>query len=563
VDRSPSEVGEAAAEAHSSPEPAEGIPEFAPGAPGLPDNPGPENELVELAPVNDSSLGAVDKGAQPPASTLLRWAQHIPLVVMMWLYAVHFGRITVALLRVFGQPAYDMAMPDQGVWLLSRFHDPFLTVAGRNLFGDHATFIYLLLVPVYWVYPHTAVLLVVQAALQAAGAIPVYLLARHLLKSTVMATGLAAAYLLNPVLQQTDFEQFHVEAFETPLLALAIYAAVVWRPRLLVVSVALVLCCKEDAALYTFPVALWVVFRRDRRLGSACIAASAAVAAFDNLFLIPTLLGYTSAHGGRLPFGGLGGLWRTAVRQPGQLWAYLVSNGRPWYVWQMVFSAGFVFLAAPEVAAIGVFQLGTNVVSSFGYQHEIPYHYSMPIVAVLVCGSVYAVSRLRSTLHRYVATSVVVLSALWSCVLWGAAPFSDFAAHAPLTDTPSLNATRHLLAKIPPTAVVSAVYEFVPALDHRTEIYMWPNPFYQSYYGNPKYDGTYWPFSSTVQYLVLPACLACDQGSSNSVAVFDKISSQFREVAATPSFALYKRVAPPPSRTPPLRSYPEPAQTSR
>ena len=43
--------------------------------------------------------------------------------------------------------------------------------------------------------------------------------------------------------------------------------------------------------------------------------ASAAVAAFDNLFLIPALIGYASAHGGRLPFGGLGGTLR-AIRTP-------------------------------------------------------------------------------------------------------------------------------------------------------------------------------------------------------------------------------------------------------
>ena len=164
---------------------------------------------------------------------MLGWAAYLPLAILVTAYAVHFSDVTVAMLRSFQQPAYDMAMPDQGIWLLSRFHDPFLTVAGRDLFGDHPSFIYLSLVPFYWVYPHTAVLLVAQASLQAAGAIPIYLLARHLLRSSLLATLLAAAYLLSPVLQQTDLEQFHVEAFETPLVALAIYAGVVWRPQAL------------------------------------------------------------------------------------------------------------------------------------------------------------------------------------------------------------------------------------------------------------------------------------------------------------------------------------------
>jgi uncharacterized membrane protein len=469
------------------------------------------------------------------------WVTYLPLAVLTIAYAVYFSDVTVGMLRAFQQPAYDMAMPDQGIWLLSRFHDPFLTVAGRNLFGDHPSFVYLLLVPFYWVYPHTSVLLVAQATLQAAAAIPIYLLARHLLRNWVLATLLAAAYLLSPVLQQTDLEQFHVEAFEAPLLALGIYAAVVWRPRLFLVCIALLLLCKEDAALYTIPLAAWVGFRRDRQIAVIALVASACVAAFDNLFLIPALIGYASAHGGRLPFGGLGGTLRTALRRPGQFWTYLTSQGRPWYLWQMGFSAGLVFLIAPEVAAIALLELGANVISAFGYQHEILYHYSMPLVAVLLCGTVYAISRLRTAVAQRVATGFVVVCALWACMFWGAAPFSNDRVAAPATNTPALTGVRQLMADIPPNAVISVVENFVPALDHRTGIYMWPNPFHQVYYGNPKYDTREWPFATKVQYLLLPACISCDGGTSPWLSVFEEIIPQFRVVARTNDDVLYKR----------------------
>ena len=202
------------------------------------------------------------------------------------------------------------------------------------------------------------------------------------------------------------------------------------------------------------------------------------------------------------------------VRTPGQFWSYITSQDRPWYLWQMSFSTGLVWLAAPEIAAICVLQLAVNVVSDFGYQHQILYHYTMPLVPALICGTVYAISRLRTVKRRQVATAVVLLCALWSCILWGASPFSDIKPIIPGANTPTFVSDRQLLSKVPPNAVVSAVEEFVPDLDHRTRVYMWPNPFHQAYYGNPKYDGTDWPFSSQVQYLVLPACIACNQGSS-------------------------------------------------
>jgi uncharacterized membrane protein len=471
------------------------------------------------------------------------WCKHLPVAIFATIYAVHFSMITVAMLHAYEQPAYDMAVPDQGIWLLSRFHDPFLTVAGRNLFGDHPSFIYLSLVPVFWVYPHTAALLVVQSMLMASAAIPIYLLGRYLLHSSFLATCLAVAYLLNPALQQTNLEQFHVEAFETPLLALGIYAAVRWRPRLFIVCIALILACKEDSALYAIPLALWVALRRDRKIGSVLIGASVAVAGFDNLLLVPALIGYASAHGGRLPFGGFGGTLRAIIRTPGQFWTYIVSQGRPWYLWQMGVSAGLAFLVVPEIAAIGILQLAVNVISSDGYQHQILYHYSMPLVSILICGTVYAISRLHTPTRRLAATVVVLFCALWSCITWGAAPFSDVHPIIPGANTPTFVADRQLLSKIPPNAVVSAVEEFVPALDHRTKIYMWPNPFHQAYYGNPAYDGTDWPFSSTVQYLVLPSCLACDQGSSSWVPTFSKVASQFRLIAQNSNYKLYERRA--------------------
>ena len=293
--------------------------------------------------------------------------------------------------------------------------------------------------------------------------------------------------------------------------------------------------------MYTVPLALWVLLRRNRNVGAVLIGASALMAAFDNIFLVPALIGYASAHGGRLPFGGFTGTLRTIVRTPGQFWSYMTSQGRPWYLWQMGLSSGLAFLAAPEIAAICILQLAVNVVSSFGYQHQITYHYSMPLVPVLVCGTVYAVSRLRTPWRRQVATVAVLLGALWSCILWGASPFSDVKPIIPGAGTPVFVSDRQLLSHIPPGAVVSAVEEFVPALDHRTSIYMWPNPFHQAYYGNPEHDGTDWSFSSKVQYLLLPACIACNQGTSPWVPTFDKVAAQFRVVAENGNYVLYGR----------------------
>lgn len=480
-------------------------------------------------------------------SVAVRALQHVPVLAMMIAYAYHFGQITVDTLRSYQQDAYDMAIPDQGIWLLSRFHAPFVTVMGKDLFGDHTSFIFVLLVPLFWVYPHTAALLVVQAMSLALGALPIYLLARHLLGSTVLATLLAGAYLLNPALQQGNLEQFHVEAFEAPMLAFTVYAIVTWRPRLLVAMVILLLACKQDDFLYVVPIGMWVAWRGHQRMGAAIAGAGAAVALFENLFLVPLLLnGIPTTYAGWVPFGGVQGFLDTLVRQPGQFWTYFVSQGRPWYLWQMGFSTGLAGLLAPWVLVVALPELAFNTLSDFGYQHQIVRHYSMPLVALLVCASTYAISRLARPRWQLLATVGVTLCALWSCVLWGDLPFSDGRIPNLNPDNPVVKGINRLVAEIPPTAVVSAAQNFVPNLDHRVQIYMFPTPFSQSYYGNPKYDGERLRFASQVQYILLPSCLACSPDTAGSAATLHQIESQYRVIGRTSGAVLYERRAPKP-----------------
>ena len=97
----------------------------------------------------------------------------------MTIYAAYFTSLTVRIHHALGTSAYDFGLYDQGIWLLSRGQTPFVTLMGRNLFGDHASFILLLLVPLYWIFSSTATLLVVQSIVIAMGGIPVFLYTRR------------------------------------------------------------------------------------------------------------------------------------------------------------------------------------------------------------------------------------------------------------------------------------------------------------------------------------------------------------------------------------------------
>jgi hypothetical protein len=92
--------------------------------------------------------------------------------------------------------------------------------------------------------------------------------------------------------------------------------------------------------------------------------------------------------------------------------------------------------------------------------------------------------------------------------------------------------------RIPANAIVSAWFLFVPHLDHRTQIYLWPTPFDSQNYGLFHNNGERLAFARTVQYLVLPVAL----DSSDDASVFAQISRYFTLVTNDDGIGLYKRI---------------------
>jgi uncharacterized membrane protein len=461
------------------------------------------------------------------------------VVALASIYAWYFARLSVALQDGYSTFGFDTGIFDQGVWLLSRFHAPFVTVMGRDLFGDHTSFVLLLAVPLYWLHPAPQTLLVLQSLLLAAAALPVYAVGRRLLHSTGLATLLAAAFLCNPALQRGNLDQFHPEAFLVPGIGVALYAAIASRRRLLWTSVVLCLLVKEDTALLVIPLGVWVAWRRDRRTGLDIVVVAALWAAFAYRVVIDELLGTTSFYTGRIPFGGLGGLLSTVTAHPGRFVAYLRTDQRPFYLWQLGCSTGWLWLVSPEVAGIGILTFAEDVVSDFGYMHRIDYHYTLALVPVLAIGTVWAVARLGSARRRAAATGGVTVAAVVSCALWGLWPIArnGFAYLDP--SGPTVAGINEVRAALPPNAVVSAWDSYVPHVDHRLRCYEWPTPFAARYWALDRDEGRRLPFAGQVRYLFLPTHLA-----GPDLAVLNGIRDDFRVVRRDPEATLWKRRGP-------------------
>lgn len=426
------------------------------------------------------------------------------------LHASWMSYLQVDLHNGLGTFSYDVGLYDQGLWLLSRFKAPFVTLMGRNLFGDHASLILLPLVPLYWIVPGTPTLLVLQAWIVAAGAFPMYLLARRLLASGAAAAMIALAWLFNPAVNGTNMENFHPDSFYGLLVPIALFAVVSRKWRMYAVAVVLILLVKEDALLLVVPLGLWVAARGERRRGAVTVIAAIGASLAGMFLLMRSLTGVATRNAWRIPFGGFGGLVREIVTRPANVVSYLSDDRRPWYVWQMTLPMAGAFLASPGVAAVAVPVVASNVLSTFYYQHDIQYHYSIVAVPVLLAASVFAVSRLAPA-FRTAGASVILAFSVVTFVAWGQHPLAVHPRVVLPGGAEVAVAGREIIRGLPPDAVLSVYDPLTTHLAHRKEIYFFPNPFRAVYYGvDASLSGERLPAADRVDFVVLPRVMSKD-----------------------------------------------------
>jgi uncharacterized membrane protein len=494
-----------------------------------------------------------------PAGSVVRthrWVT-LPRVVMALVVVVYIGYFTrrsIDIHQALGTSSYDSALYDQGIWLMSRFEAPFVTLMGRNLFGDHSSFVLLFLVPIYWIWPSAGVLFFAQSAAIGAGAIPVFLVGRTRIGNEWSALLVAACYLLHPALGWTNLENFHPDSFLGVFVGFAIWAALSRKWKTYAFFVVLALSVKEDASLVVVPLGAWVALRRDRRIGLATIIGSIAFMAVAMLVIMRGLIGVATRNGWRIPFGGPSGVIKTAFTNPGELFRYLRSDGRPWYLVQMTAPFAWLFARKPWVAAISGLVLFTNILSTYWYQYQVDFHYSLVAVPALSIGTVYAVGAIRerwilrvdpstgsdsiTVPLRSASIGAVVGAALITSYLWAPMPWGRTPLFYGNPSEPWAEAGHDIVTSIPSDAVVAAHYRITPHIAHRRDVYQFPTPFRSVLYGpNGNVDGPrIEDRAERVEYVVLPI-------DTNDYPVTDwlAIESAFVLVDQNDFWLLYQR----------------------
>ncbi|MEM3827854.1 MAG: DUF2079 domain-containing protein [Conexivisphaerales archaeon] len=196
-------------------------------------------------------------------SYLKKWSHIIILGTAIIIYGTLFSHLTVRKHSLFQSYAFDLGIFNQAMYTTLYNHKLFyytpelwLNPSGCYL-AVHFSPILFLIIPFYAVYPSPEFLLIFQSYILAAASIPLYLIAKEILKNKNFALLIAIVYLLYPPLHGANWFDFHQQSF-IPILIFSMfyfYLKKNWKPYILTALLSLMI--EEHLVYIVFSIGLY------------------------------------------------------------------------------------------------------------------------------------------------------------------------------------------------------------------------------------------------------------------------------------------------------------------
>lgn len=422
---------------------------------------------------------------------------HLAVASLVLLSTAVFGGYGLARHSGMLTNAWDMGQMIQVLWNIRHGH-AFSTVTGMSPLGDHARFI---LFPLAFLGLPARGLILGQAFALALGAVPLYLLVRRA-AGPWSGVAVAALWVNFPALQWTALFDVHPEVLAAPLLLWAFWAVETRRWWTYGILVTLALACREDVSVAVALLGLILVAERRWRPGVATLGAAAVG------FTVSTLVQRAANPAGlsvlRQRYGylgdGLGDILKNVFLHPTTTFA---GQGLRLSAVLMVLSlllpaVPLVFARWPRLLAAAPLPL-LNLFSVSAPQRSIYFHYGYLAAVFIFIAAADGIVRIRG--WRPVVRRVAALGSAVTVVTATlfVSPFTELGYHGSqpgvlprpasiqrqlaVTMAPGWDAqARAALALVGPGSVSSSA-TVLPQLAERHEAYMFPNPFYQKWYG--------------------------------------------------------------------------------
>ena len=380
---------------------------------------------------------------------------------------------------LFQSTAFDLAIFDQAIYLLSQNQTPFSSLMAINIWGDHAAFIFYPLALLYKIYPNVHWLFLVQAVALALGAWPSWSLARQAGLNNSISWAIACIYLLYPLIFNVNLFDFHPEVIALPALLAAILAARLNKILWFCAAIVLVLLCKAVLSLTVAAMGLWLLcFDKKRNCGLIALFLGAGWFLVATQAVIPYFnQGKEHAGIGRYQYLG-NSVFEIAINlivKPNLVLERLFSLDTFEYLALLLLPVIW-WLSPRHLSSLisAVPMLAMNILSDIPAQRDLIHQYSVPILPFLLVAVISSLAYSnqqkgktifdRLPLPNYPLPRVIVI---WSLIAFLALAKYGYFWTIYLKGLDTLPATKEAISLVETKGSVLTTAQIAPHLAHR------------------------------------------------------------------------------------------------
>lgn len=282
------------------------------------------------------------------------------LALLIFSYVISLSFLSVLRYNAFNA-GVDLYHIDNTIWnawtfgILQGIYVGYEELVHR--FAVHVEPIFYLLSPLYGLWNDPRVLLLFQSLVMGIGALPVFLIAKEVLKSDFTAIMMAVFYLLFPIVSSSNLFDFHGDTLSIPLLLFSFLYLIRNKMARYFIFLGLALLCKEYVGLVAFMLGLYIIIWQRTHSGAGIATAVLGVAWFYAATQVITpyynkgaesmvIAANYAALGGK---DGLSGLIRTIISEPLQIAAVFNDHNLKEMAKLLLPTGGLIFWGVPEL----------------------------------------------------------------------------------------------------------------------------------------------------------------------------------------------------------------------
>ena len=327
-------------------------------------------------------------------SSTYKILSYLILFLLIVGYACYFSYYTIINHYNFGTATFDFGFYQNA--FINTLHNHFMAISyngNTSVFRDKCEFILLLYLPFFYSFPKAETLLILQSSVIALAALPLFLLSKTILKSTLAAIFIVLIFLLHPANHCANFYDIHQLSF-LPLSIFLIFYCLEKKHTLgFILSILLLLTIKVDMFLLLIFLSLFIYFNnKNLKFSAYCLCASILYGILYVFVLKKWMYSFFFYYDGVMvnKSGGMEEILKTMITNPMYILNSVLTQDRILYFCQLFGPLIFIPLMRKKNLILFAYGLAITLLATANQGlHQIYFQYVWYIVPFLFISLIY------------------------------------------------------------------------------------------------------------------------------------------------------------------------------